>query len=161
MVRQHSGGVAFALGVWGCTGDLIIMISRPAVTPGSTRPDVVTSLGGDGMAYQDGFRRGFTGLDPVAAPGAPITFLLAVSAEPPGALGTLGIVTVFDLATALGFKGGTEIAEIATVGGTSAMARPGIVPGSLPDPGRVIAPEVLAASPVADLNRRTMPGLRP
>ena len=32
------------------------------------------------------------------------------------------------------------------------MARLGMVPGGLLDPGRVIAPEALAASPVADLN---------
>jgi hypothetical protein len=67
----------------------------------------------------------------------------------------------FELAAAPGFKGGKEIAEIAAVGETCAMAKPGIVPGGLPGPGRVIAPEMLATSPVADLNWRTMPGLRP
>jgi triphosphoribosyl-dephospho-CoA synthetase len=104
------------------------------------------------MAYQDGFRQGFTGLDPLAALREPITSLLGVSAEAAGALGTLGIVTVFDLATAPVFEVAREIAEIAAGRGTSAMARLGIVPGGLLDPGRVIAPEALAASPVADLN---------
>src|SRR5580692_4416922 len=104
------------------------------------------------MAYQDGFRQSFTGLDPLAALRAPITSLLGVSAEAASALGTLGIVTVFDLATAPVFEVAREIAEMATGGGTSAMARLGMVPGGLLDPGRVIAPEALAASPVADLN---------
>jgi hypothetical protein len=104
------------------------------------------------MAYQDGFRQSFTGLDPLAALRAPITSLLGVSAEAAGALGTLGIVTVFDLATAPVFEFAREIAEMATGGGTSAMARLGMVPGGLLDPGRAIAPEALAASPVADLN---------
>jgi hypothetical protein len=107
---------------------------------------------GDDMAYQDGFRQSFTGLDPLAALRAPITSLLGVSAEAASALGTLGIVTVFDLATAPVFEVAREIAEMATGGGTSAMARLGMVPGGLLDPGRVIAPEALAASPVADLN---------
>lgn len=151
--------MTFALGAWGRAGDLIIMISRPAVTPGSTWPDGVTSLGGDGMAYKDGFRQGFTGLDPVAALRAPITFLLAVSAEPAGALGPWAFATGFDLATALGFKGGTEITEIAAVGGPPRRPGRGWCLG-VPDPGRVIAPGVLAASPVADLNRRAMPGFR-
>jgi hypothetical protein len=104
------------------------------------------------MAYQDGFRQGVTGLDPLAALREPITSLLGVSAEAASALGSLGIVTVFDLATAPVFQVAREIAEMAEGRGNSAMARLGIVPGGLLDSGRVIAPEALAAAPVADLN---------
>jgi hypothetical protein len=104
------------------------------------------------MAYQDGFRQGVTGLDPLAALREPITSLLGVSAEAASALGSLGIVTVFDLATAPVFQVAREISEMAEGRGTSAMARLGIVPGGLLDSGRVIAPEALAAAPVADLS---------
>jgi hypothetical protein len=110
------------------------------------------SVEGDGMAYQDGFKQSFTGLDPLAALQEPITSLLGVSAEAATALGTLGIVTVFDLAAAPVFQVAREIAEIAEGGGTSAMARLGIVPGGLLDAGQAIAPAALAAAPIADLN---------
>ena len=112
----------------------------------------VASVEGDGMAYQDGFKQSFTGLDPLAALQEPITSLLGVSAEAAAALGTLGIVTVFDLATAPVFQVAREIAEIAEGRGTSAMARLGIVPGGLLDAGQAIAPDALAAAPVAALN---------
>jgi hypothetical protein len=103
------------------------------------------------MAYQDSFKQGFTGLDPLAALRQPVTSLLSVSPEAASALGQLGIVTVFDLATAPVFDVAREIAEMAEGRGTSAMARLGIVPGGLLDSGRLIAPESLAAAPVGDL----------
>lgn len=103
------------------------------------------------MAYQDGLRQGFTGLDPLAALGAPVTALLGVSGGATNALGALGISTVFDLATAPVFEVAREVAEIAAGRGSSAMARLGMVPGGLLDPGQALAPEVLAAAPVASL----------
>ena len=103
------------------------------------------------MAYQDSFKQGFTGLDPLAALRQPVTSLLGVSTGAAAALEKLGIVTVFDLATAPVFDLAFEVAEMAEGRGTSAMATLGIVPGGLLDPGLGVTPDALAAAPIGDL----------
>jgi hypothetical protein len=67
-VSQHPGGVAVVPGAWAVRATW----SWDQQTCGDARKVRgrmdVTSMGeGDGMAYQDGFKQNFTGLDPLAA----------------------------------------------------------------------------------------------
>jgi hypothetical protein len=103
------------------------------------------------MAYTDGLKQAHSTLDPLAALRAPTNVLLGVAEPVRQVLESLGLVTVFDLATAPLFTLAYEIAEAAAGRGTGAYARLGLVSGGAVVDGGPERPDQLAAAALASL----------
>jgi len=76
------------------------------------------------MSYSDGLRQSDVALDPIAALRAPTSILLGVADPVRSALESVGLITVFDLATSPLFALAYEIGEALQGRGRAALARP-------------------------------------
>ncbi len=98
------------------------------------------------MAYQDGLKQAHSNVDPLTALRAPVEALLGVSESAGQVLRSLGLDTVFDLATSPLFTLAHEIAEAAAGRGHGAFARLGVVSGGAVFDGGPDRPDELAAA---------------
>ena len=81
------------------------------------------------MPYHDGLNQANASLDPLSALRAPVTALQGVPAAAATLLESMGVVTVYDLATLPLFVQARELSQAAAEGGTGAVAWLDRVPG--------------------------------
>ncbi|MGW2292040.1 hypothetical protein [Streptomyces phaeochromogenes] len=99
------------------------------------------------MSFRDGLVHEFATADPLAVLRAPVTALLGVGTPTTAVFADLGILTVFDLATAPLFVAAASIAEASA---SDAVGVPD-VPGAVVVPGGPTSIDEVAASPLAVL----------
>ncbi len=107
------------------------------------------------MPYQDGLRHEFSSLDPLAALRAPAEALLGVDASAKAALSSLGLETVFDLATAPLFRLASDIAAAAQGRDSSGLSRFDRVPGGVAAPDSPVSLADFANADIASLRNLT------
>jgi hypothetical protein len=103
------------------------------------------------MPYQDALRHAFSTLDPLAALRAPTDALLGVDTDAKAALGSLGLDTVFDLATSPLFRLASDIAAAVQGRDSSGLARFDRVPGGVAAPDSPVGLVDFAAADIASI----------
>src|SRR5262245_59622767 len=103
------------------------------------------------MPYQDALRHEFSNLDPLAALRAPADALLGVDAAAKAALGSLGLETVFDLATSPLFRLASDIAAAAQGRDSSGLSRFDRVPGGVATPDSPVSLVDFANADIASI----------
>jgi hypothetical protein len=103
------------------------------------------------MAYQDGLNHANSGLDPLSALRAPVTALLGVSTPAANLLTTLGVITIYDLATLPILVQAREIALAAEDRGSGAVAWLDRIPGGYVSGTEAGSLDTLTSSPVTAL----------
>jgi hypothetical protein len=101
------------------------------------------------MPYQDALRHAFSTLDPLAALRAPTDALLGVDTDAKAALSSLGLDTVFDLATSPLFRLASDIAAAVQGRDSSGLARFDRVPGGVAAPDSPVGLVDFAAADIA------------
>ena len=107
------------------------------------------------MPYQDALRHEFSSLDPLAALRAPTDALLGVGADAKAALTSLGLDTVFDLATSPLFRLAGDIAAAAQGRDSTGLSRFDRVPGGVAAPDSPVSLADFAHADIALLRSLT------
>ena len=103
------------------------------------------------MAYQDALRHAFVNLDPLAALREPTDSLLGVDADARAALGTLGLQTIFDLATSPLFRLASDIAAAVQGRDSDGMSRFERIPGGVATAGSPVSLIEFAKADIASI----------
>ena len=103
------------------------------------------------MPYQDALRHEFSNLDPLAALRAPADALLGVDAAAKAALGSLGLETVFDLASSPLFRLASDIAAAVQGRDSNGLSRFDRVPGGVAAPDSPVSLVDFANADIASI----------